>query len=101
MIHRGFGCVTAIVTVIAAVKVYRRAAAWPTLRGLAVLAPVIAAAQVTLGVYTVLTLRAVPVAVAHFAGATALWGTWLGMAILTGRGRRMMPGATGPGGMVP
>lgn len=101
MIHRAFGCVTAIVTVVAAINVYRRAAAWPALRGLAVLAPVIAAAQVTLGIYTVLTLRAVPVAVAHFAGATALWGTWLGMAILTGRGRRMMPGATGPGGMVP
>ena len=40
-------------------------------------------------------------AVAPAKCATALWGTWLGMAILTGRGRRMMPGATGPGGMVP
>ncbi|MBK9036097.1 MAG: heme A synthase [Myxococcales bacterium] len=100
MIHRGFGCVTAVVTLVAAVQVWKRAAAWPTLRTLALMAPMIAAAQVTLGVYTVLTMRSVPVAVAHFAGATALWGTWLGAAIATGSGRRMLPGG-GTGGMVP
>ena len=101
MIHRGFGVLTALVSTTAAIMVWKRAAAWPTLRTLAVLAPVIAAAQVTLGIYTVLTMRAVPVAVAHFAGATALWGAWLGMAIVTGRGTRVLPGSTGAGGMVP
>jgi cytochrome c oxidase assembly protein subunit 15 len=104
MIHRVFGCLTAIVTVTAAVMVWKRAAQWPTLRTLMIMAPLIAAAQVTLGIYTVLTMRAVPVAVAHFAGATALWGTWLGALLVTGSGRRIAPGAMGPrgaGGMVP
>jgi hypothetical protein len=50
------------------------------------LAPLIAAAQVTLGIYTVLTMRAVPVAVAHFAGATALWGLARRL-LVTGSGR--------------
>jgi heme A synthase len=39
-------------------------------------APALVALQITLGIFTVLTLRAVPVAVAHFAGAAALWGLW-------------------------
>ncbi|HVV86064.1 MAG TPA: COX15/CtaA family protein [Kofleriaceae bacterium] len=92
MIHRGFGVLTAIVTIVAGVQVARHARSWPRLRLLALAAPVIACAQVTLGILTVLTWRAVPIAVGHFAGATALWGLWIGMWIMTGSGRRSMAG---------
>lgn len=101
MIHRGFGVVTSLVTIVAGVQVARRAAAWPTLRWLAIAAPVVAVAQVTLGVVTVLSLRSVPVAVGHFAGATALWGLWIAMWIVTGSGRRAMAGAGGSAAVVP
>ncbi len=83
MIHRGFGVVTAIVTTIAAVAVLRRARAWPALRLLALAAPLLVIAQVVLGIYTVMTLRSVPVAVGHFAGATALWALWISAWLLT------------------
>ncbi|MEZ4400561.1 MAG: COX15/CtaA family protein [Kofleriaceae bacterium] len=100
MIHRGFGCLTALVMIVAAVAVWRRATAWPALRALMVAAPIVVAGQVTLGIYTVLTLRAVPVAVAHFAGATTLWGIWLSALLLSGAGRRILPGAS-RGAMIP
>ena len=77
MIHRAFGVVVALVTTAAAVQVYRHAKSWPTLRLLAVIAPVLVLAQILLGIYTVLTMRSVPVAVAHFAGAASLWALWL------------------------
>ena len=83
MIHRAFGVVVAIVTTLAAVQVYRQSARWPSLRLLALLAPVLVLGQVTLGVYTVLTMRSVPVAVAHFAGAASLWALWLSVWCMT------------------
>jgi cytochrome c oxidase assembly protein subunit 15 len=92
MVHRGFGVVTALVTIAAGIAVARRARSWPRLRLLAILAPLVACAQVTLGILTVLSLREVPIAVGHFAGATALWGLWIGMWIMTGSGRRAMSG---------
>jgi heme A synthase len=85
MLHRGFGVVVAIVTTIAAIAVLRRARAWPSLRLLALAAPLLVVGQLALGVYTVLTLRAVPLAVGHFAGATALWGLWISAWLITGR----------------
>jgi heme a synthase len=84
MIHRGFGIVTAVVTTIAAAAVLRRARSWPSLRLLALVAPLLVTLQVVLGIYTVMTLRQVPVAVGHFAGATALWGLWISAWLLTG-----------------
>jgi heme A synthase len=83
MVHRGFGVVVAIVTTIAAVKVYRRAASWPALRLLAGLAPALVVAQIALGVLTVMSMRAVPLAVGHFAGAAALWALWTSAWLLT------------------
>ncbi len=83
MIHRLFGCVVAIVTTIAAVKVWRQARSWPALRTLAAIAPLLVLGQITLGVFTVLTWRAVPLAVAHFAGAASLWALWIGAWLLT------------------
>lgn len=76
MIHRAFGVVVAIVTTIAAVRVWRAARSWPGMRAVALAAPVLVAAQVALGIFTVMTVRSVPVAVGHFAGAAALWGLW-------------------------
>lgn len=83
MIHRGFGVVVAIVTTAAAVAVYRRARSWPALRTLALIAPVLVVAQIVLGIYTVLTLRAVPLAVGHFAGAASLWALWMSAWLIT------------------
>jgi len=84
MIHRGFGCVVAVVTTIAAVQVLRHAKSWASLRVLAMIAPVLVLAQVALGVLTVLTMRAVPLAVGHFAGAASLWALWMSAWLLTG-----------------
>ena len=85
MIHRAFGCVVAIVTITAAVKVWRHARSWPALRLLATLAPVLVLGQLALGILTVLTWRAVPLAVGHFAGAASLWALWISAWLLTAR----------------
>jgi len=85
MIHRGFGIVVAIVTTIAAVVVYRRTRAWPQLHLLALIAPVLVVAQVALGITVVATMRAVPIAVLHFAGAASLWAVWMYAWLLSGR----------------
>jgi heme A synthase len=88
MIHRGFGVVVAVVTTAAAVAVYRRARSWPALRRLVLIAPVLVVAQLALGMYTVLTLRAVPLAVGHFAGAAGLWALWVSAWLITAPARR-------------
>jgi cytochrome c oxidase assembly protein subunit 15 len=83
MIHRAFGCVVAIVTSGTAVAVWRRTRNWPQLRMLALVAPLLVAAQVVLGVFVVLTMRAVPMTVAHFAGAAGLWALWMTAWLMT------------------
>jgi heme A synthase len=85
MIHRGLGVAVAIVTTAAAVVVYRRARSWPALRVLALIAPVLVVAQLALGALTVLTLRSVPLAVGHFAGAASLWALWMSAWLMTAR----------------
>lgn len=87
MIHRGFGVVVAIVTTIAAVVTWRHARSWAALRMLALIAPLLVVAQVALGIVTVMTMRSVPVAVGHFAGAAALWALWIAAFLLTYRRR--------------
>jgi cytochrome c oxidase assembly protein subunit 15 len=87
MIHRGVGVIVAIVTVIAAIQVARHSRSWPALRVLAFVAPALVIGQIVLGIYTVLTVRAVPLAVAHFAGAASLWTLWMSAFLLT-RARR-------------
>ena len=102
MIHRGFGVVTAVVTLIAAARIWPRAAGWPALRALVLTAPVVAAAQVALGIATVLTLRSTPAALGHFAGAMLLWTAWVGAFIATGTGRRASRGPLAePMGVIP
>ncbi|HEX4455325.1 MAG TPA: COX15/CtaA family protein [Kofleriaceae bacterium] len=85
MIHRTFGTIVGIVTIIAAIKVFAHAKSWPRLRAFVALAPVLVVAQITLGVFTVLTMRAVPLAVAHFAGGESLWALWIYAWLMTGR----------------
>lgn len=83
MIHRAFGMVVGIITTIAAVQVFRHAKSWPSLRVLSLVAPLLVVAQIVLGVYTVMTMRSVPIAVAHFAGAASLWALWLSAFCMT------------------
>ena len=83
MVHRAWGCITAVITTVAAVKVWRAAKSWPQLRTLATLAPILVAGQITLGIFTVLTWRAAPLAVAHFAGAESLWALWISAWLMT------------------
>jgi heme A synthase len=84
MIHRAFGVVVALITTTSAVIVLRRARSWSSLRTLALIAPLLVVAQVVLGVVTVMTMRSVPVAVGHFAGAASLWALWMSAWLLTG-----------------
>jgi heme A synthase len=67
------------------VKVWRHARSWPALRTLAIIAPVLVLGQIALGIFTVLTWRAVPLAVAHFAGAASLWALWVSAWLLTAK----------------
>lgn len=92
MVHRGMGIAVAAITLVTSIVVARRARNWPALRKLVLVAPVIAAAQVTLGIYVVLTMRAVPLAVGHFAGATALWAVWVAAWLLTAPRRTVAQG---------
>ena len=84
MIHRIWGCVTALTTAVAAYQVWRRADGWPTLRRLMLVAPFLVALQIVLGIYVVLTFRSVPVAVGHFAGAMSLWALWFTAWLISG-----------------
>jgi len=91
MLHRAFGVVVGIVTTVAAIQIWRAAKSWSGLRLIALIAPVLVGGQIVLGIYTVMTLRSVPVAVGHFAGAVSLWALWLSALFLT----RARVGATG------
>jgi len=98
MFHRAFGVIVAIVTTSAAVVVARRAKSWSSVRLLALVAPVLVLAQIGLGIATVMSMRQVPIAVGHFAGAAGLWAIWMSMWLLTAQrvtGSRVEP-ATGP-----
>ncbi len=96
MIHRAWGVIVGVITTIAAVAVYRRAAGWRGLRAMMIVAPLVVATQVALGIYVVLTLRATPVAVAHFAGAATLWGLWISAWFMTRPAARQARAAFAP-----
>ena len=83
MIHRAWGVATAIITTVAAVQVARRAKSWPAIRTLAMIAPLLVVGQVLLGIATVMSMRAVPLAVGHFAGAASLWALWMSSWLIT------------------
>jgi heme A synthase len=83
MVHRGFGVVVALTTIVAAIAVLRRCRSWTALRLMMFAAPVLVLGQIALGIVTVMTMRSVPVAVGHFAGAAALWGLWAAAWLVT------------------
>lgn len=87
MVHRGFGVLVALTTVAIALSVWRKSKSSMTLRVLMGLAILVVLGQVGLGVATVLTLRSVPVAVAHFAGAAGIWAIWMSAWLATARRR--------------
>lgn len=94
MIHRVFGVLVGIASSVAAVQVYRAAKSWPALRILALIAPLLVIGQIVLGIYTVMTMRSVPVAVGHFAGAASLWALWMSAVLMThDRGTNPVPTA--------
>ena len=84
MAHRLVGVIAAVCVCWVAWRVYRRAVAWRSLRFTACLCIALVAVQVTLGLWTILSFRAPPVAVAHFAGATALWLAVFSMWLMVG-----------------
>jgi heme A synthase len=96
MLHRLVGVLVGLVVIAAAVAVYRQARGWRAIRALAVAAPILVLMQVALGVATILTLRNVPIAVAHFGGAAALWGTWFAMWLMSGSRARAPRRPSGP-----
>ncbi len=92
MSHRVGGILVGLIVLIASFNVYRAAGAFRRLRLLALFAPAMVIAQIVLGVFTILTFRQVPVAVAHFGGAMILWGLWMTMWWMT---REATPAGTG------
>jgi heme a synthase len=95
MTHRLVGALTGIAVLACAIGVWRSARGVRSLRIMALLAPLLVAAQITLGLLTIYTLRSTPIAVAHFGGAAALWALWIGM-LLVAREHRGTPAAPPP-----
>lgn len=91
MIHRGFGVLVAVLTIAVAMAVWQKSRSSLSLRILMALAILAVLAQIGLGIATVLTLRSVPVAVGHFAGAAAVWALWMSAWFATSQRR---PAAT-------
>jgi heme A synthase len=83
MLHRICGVVVGVIAVFAAVKVFRAANDRPQIRRLALAIPILVFLQIALGVLTIATFRSVPIAVAHFGGAAALWGACFTMWLAT------------------
>jgi cytochrome c oxidase assembly protein subunit 15 len=79
MAHRIAGVVVGLASIGIALTVWRRAVGWTGLRAMALAVPFVVLAQIALGALTVASLRAVPIAVAHFGGAALLWLLWCAM----------------------
>lgn len=87
MAHRIGGIIVGLVVIASSIVVFRNTRS-RTLRWMAAAAPLLVALQITLGVLTIMSLRSVPVAAAHFGGAAALWALWVTMYFMTGSGAR-------------
>jgi heme A synthase len=84
--HRLAGVVIGLVAIATALAI-AAASRRPDRAGLrraALAVPVAVLAQVTLGIFIVLTYRSVPVVIAHFGGAALLWGLYCAMWLMTG-----------------
>lgn len=83
MLHRIVGVVAGCIAIAAGVAAYRAAGRSALVRGLAVAIPVVVLAQITLGVLSVYTFRAVPIVVAHLGGGAALWAGFVVLFLIT------------------
>jgi len=91
MIHRLMGFTVALIVIAASIVVLRHVKESKLLRRLAMAAPVLVALQVVLGLWTIISFRSTPVAVAHFGGAALLWGVWFSMFLLAYDGAEPVP----------
>jgi heme A synthase len=98
VIHRLLGYTVALLVVASAWRTWRLAAGGPPLRRrLALLAPVLAACQVTLGLLTVSSYVALPIVALHLAFGAALLASQLTLLLLLGPRGAAIPGpTTGP-----
>jgi heme A synthase len=96
MLHRLLGYLVAALVVASALRTWRLAAEGPPIRRrLALLAPALAAAQVTLGLLTVASYVSLPIVALHLAFGAALLASQLTLFLLLGP-----RGATAPRGAV-
>lgn len=94
MAHRIGGIVAGTIAMAVAILVLRRARGWHNLRAMAAVVPFAVIGQIALGVLTILSMRHVPVAVAHFGGAAVLWATFVAMYLCA---RGTVPAEAAPG----
>jgi len=85
MAHRIGAVLVTLVVISAAIAVFVRARGHRLLRSLSIASIALVAAQVGLGVWTIISFRATPIAVGHFMGASLLWVLWVTMALITTR----------------
>lgn len=91
MIHRLVGFTVALIVIAASIAILRQVKESRALRRLATAAPVLVAFQVFLGLWTIVSFRSTPIAVAHFGGAAALWSVWFSMLLIAYDGRVRQP----------
>jgi heme A synthase len=102
VIHRLLGYAVALLVVAAAWRTWNLAAAGPPARRrLALLAPVLAACQVTLGLLTVSSYVALPIVALHLAFGAALLANQVALLLLLGPRGAAIPGPTAELAMSP
>ncbi|HKE17531.1 MAG TPA: COX15/CtaA family protein, partial [Kofleriaceae bacterium] len=86
--HRLAGVVVGLIAIATSIGILRGSvrdrAALRGVRRAALLVPLAVVAQVTLGIFIILTFRSVPVVIVHFGGAALLWGLYCAMWLMTG-----------------
>ena len=83
--HRLAGVVIGLIAIAASLAIARAAGrAHPAIRRAALAVPFAVGAQVTFGIFIILTYRSVPIVIAHFGGAAVLWGLFCAMWLMTG-----------------
>jgi protoheme IX farnesyltransferase len=92
VLHRLNGVVVAGLVIASSVVTFRASAARPGLRAAALLAPLLVATQIWLGIRSVLTFLDLATVQAHLGVATALLATQLGVALIGRRDAVPVPG---------
>ncbi len=82
MAHRIGGVVAGSILSVIAVIIFRRARGHSTIRFLCMSSIFLVLCQIGLGAWVIASFRSTPVAVAHFAVASALWASWVAMAFV-------------------